>query len=313
LIIDDFDNSKGTGFCNASLIKSKDGKLLVNVRHVEYTLYLCHKFQSKYEGPLSYYHRDNDLALRTNNYLCELDPSTLEIIKWKRVEFLPSETKWNFVGLEDARLVHWGGDSLYLCGVRRDTNTKGSGRMELSEVDPETCKEISRFRIESPDEQNSYCEKNWMPIEDRQYHFIRWTNPLEVVKGSEIVVTGKFIHGFPHEIRGGTPLIVWSDTEYISIVHECKFTPKNHLGHKDSVYLHRFIVWDRQTFQVKRITQTFDFMTGLVEFCIGMVIVDDSVIITFGFYDNICYAIKESKKCIEELIWKTLKASYQNS
>ena len=41
---------------------------------------------------------------------------------------------WNFIGLEDARIVKWL-DKYLICGVRRDTTTNGQGRMELSEIE----------------------------------------------------------------------------------------------------------------------------------------------------------------------------------
>ena len=40
---------------------------------------------------------------------------------------------------------------------------------------------INRNRIEVPDI-NSYCEKNWMPILDEPFQFVKWTNPTEIMK-----------------------------------------------------------------------------------------------------------------------------------
>ena len=61
------EDSKGTGLCNASLTYY-DNKLHMILRNVEYTLHTCEgqqKYQSCFEGPLSYYHKDDDLNLRT--------------------------------------------------------------------------------------------------------------------------------------------------------------------------------------------------------------------------------------------------------
>ena len=95
---------------------------------------------------------------------------------------LDSDPQWEFVGLEDARLFRWD-NKLYLCGVRRDTTTNGEGRMELSEIRAKTTfvDEMSRTRIPAPGNKDSYCEKNWMPIIDKPYHFVKWSNPTEVV------------------------------------------------------------------------------------------------------------------------------------
>ena len=44
-----------------------------------------------------------------------------------------TKPKWGFVGLEDARLVHWN-DRFFMCGGRRDVKSNGEGRVELSEL-----------------------------------------------------------------------------------------------------------------------------------------------------------------------------------
>jgi predicted GH43/DUF377 family glycosyl hydrolase len=312
IIIDDFENTKGTGFCNASVLKVGD-KIMINVRHVEYTFFYSQKFQSKFEGPLSYYHRDDDLSLRTNNYLGELNPDTLQIENYKQVDMSAFDTapKWQFIGLEDARIVNWSG-KIYLVGVRRDTTTNGQGRMEFSEI--ENFKEVSRTRIEVPNV-DSYCEKNWMPIHDKPFHFVKWTNPTEIVKvdlengTSEQVYLGKQMDGFKYDLRGGTSVIRWDADTYIAITHECYFIPKNNLGHKDAIYKHRFILWDNN-FNIKLITRPFDFMTGVVEFCIGMEQINETeVVLVFGFYDSCCYAVKCLKEYINKLIWLKLQNS----
>ena len=101
------------------------------------------------------------MHLRTHNYYCELDDS-LNIARYNKIDMSFGDTyepKWEFVGLEDARIMRWNG-KLYISGVRRDTTTNGQGRMELSEivVTPDTVKEVSRFRIPAPNNPDSYCE-----------------------------------------------------------------------------------------------------------------------------------------------------------
>jgi hypothetical protein len=55
--------------------------------------------------------------------------------------------------------------------------------MELSEISLDktnwTAQEIDRKRIPAPAPDTSYCEKNWMPVVDRPYHFIKWNSPVE--------------------------------------------------------------------------------------------------------------------------------------
>ena len=98
--------------------------------------------------------------------------SDYNIVRHNKIDTsrFPEKELWEFVGLEDARLFRWD-DKLWTCGVRRDLDTVGTGRMELCEIKVEDDRviEVSRNRIEPPKE--AYCEKNWMPI---------WINPLSL-------------------------------------------------------------------------------------------------------------------------------------
>ena len=197
----------GLGLMNPSILID-NGKVLVNLRQVNYTFYHSEEklFQHPY-GPLTYVHPENDIHLRTWNYYLELNDA-YEIKRYCQVDTsaFPDKELWDFVGLEDARIFRWDG-KLYLSGVRRDEDTVGTGRMELCEivVDSNTVKQVSQLRIQPPLDPNSYCEKNWMPILDKPYHYIKWSNPTEVVKvdpktgTSEQIFTGeqKPIDGYP--------------------------------------------------------------------------------------------------------------------
>src|SRR4030067_1461238 len=175
----------GTGLCNPS-IYNDNGRLVLNLRHVNYTLYHCENgqlFNNRY-CPLSYLNPENDVKLRTWNYYCVLN-NDFTIKKCDKVDTSLHDIPpvWEFIGLEDARLFRWDG-RLYMCGCRRDVKPNGESRMELSEIEitEEMVKEISRKRIQPPNDPNSYCEKNWMPVLDMPYHFVKWTNPTEVIQ-----------------------------------------------------------------------------------------------------------------------------------
>jgi len=174
------------GGMNPSVFIDPDGDILVNVRVVNYILYHSENKQlypSRW-GPLAYLHPEKDQRLVTENYLVRLN-SDLVMTDCTKVEMLElHQPIWEFVGLEDARLVYW--DDYYLIGVRRDTTTNGTGRMELTKIALDktnwTAREIDRKRIPAPAPDNSYCEKNWMPVLDRPYHFVKWSSPVEVVE-----------------------------------------------------------------------------------------------------------------------------------
>ena len=305
------ENTNGTGLCNPSIYIDNDplgscnDKILVNLRHTQYTLFHSelNRFEHQY-GPLVYLHPENDLTLTTTNYLCELDPTTLEIQSYTKVDTskLDIPPVWEFIGLEDVRLVRWDG-KLYMCGVRRDVKPNGEGRMELSEIIDG--KEISRFRIEPPIDPNSYCEKNWMPILDMPYHFVKWTNPTEVVKvypeegRSEQIHLGQYCD-MPADLRGGSQVIPFGEG-YLTFNHET-YLYNSEQGRKDGTYKHRFTYWDKN-WNILKFSDNFSFLDAKVEFACGLAKYKENYLITFGFQDNASYILKIPAKFLENFIY----------
>jgi hypothetical protein len=297
-------DSNGLGLMNPSIIIDGD-EILVVLRNVNYTFYHSEKklFHHPY-GPLTYLHPEDDLHLRTTNWLLRLNHK-LEVTSHTKIDtsrFDTYEPMWDFVGLEDARIVKWNG-KFFITGVRRDTTTNGQGRMELSEIEitAESVVEVARYRIEPPNDPDSYCEKNWMPVMDQPFKYVKWSNPTELVEVYTDTLKSKTLHlstqvYCPRDIRGGSQVIKYDDG-YFALTHEVDLF-KSPEGRKDSVYYHRFIFWDKD-FNIKHITEDFHFMDAHVEFCIGMVEYGDSYLMTFGFQDNAAFILECPRKTIE--------------
>ena len=303
------DKTNGTGLMNPSIFWDGD-RMLCNIRHVNYTLYHSEnkRFQHRY-GPLQYLHPENDRHLRTWNYMARLD-SNLQIRHIEQIDTseLDQEPIWEFVGLEDARVVRWD-DRLYLTGVRRDTTTNGQGRMELSEIviDDQGVREIARERIPAPGANTSYCEKNWMPVLDQPYTYVKWTNPTEVVRYDPETKTTNtvFLDQTNHipnlpDLRGGSQVIPYGD-HYLALTHEVDLFKSEH-GQKDAVYRHRFIVWTRDWHLVK-ITPSFSFMGADIEFCCGAAWQDRNLLVTFGYQDNAAFLLKIPRNLLDQILW----------
>lgn len=306
-LIIDSSETKGTGLFNPSIFND-NGKLIANIRHCQYTIYHSEKNKFEHEwGPLVYLHPENDQTLTTTNWYCELDDD-LNIVVSKKVDTseLDVPPLWEFVGLEDVRIIKWE-NKLYYTGVRRDTTPNGVGRMELSEIilhnnfEP---KEISRKRIPAPAPDDSYCEKNWMPILDMPYHYVKWSNPTEIVKfnpidnSTEIVTSGEYIQT-SHDYRGGSQVIRWKDY-YICVSHSVNLY-RNEMGKKNADYFHSFIIWDKN-WKVVKYTDLFKLLGAKIEFVSGICIFGEDVIITFGFQDNAAYALKVPSAYLESFL-----------
>jgi hypothetical protein len=310
--------TNGTGLMNPSIL-NVDEKLIVNIRHVNYTFYHSEKklFQHPW-GPLTYLHPENDMHLRTENYYCELNDS-FDITRFNKIDTSKFDTyspMWDFVGLEDARLIEWNG-KLFTSGVRRDTTSSGQGRMELCEIEvrEDSVTEISRWRINPPKDPNSYCEKNWMPVLDQPFVYVKWCNPVEVVKVNDVPTEEKVFESYcvdsktihlgnklnfeKRDPRGGSQIISF-EGYYISLTHEVDLF-KSETGRKDGVYRHRFVVWDRD-WNVVKYTKDFSLMNGHTEFACGMCYHKGKILITFGFQDNAAYILEVKKDTLKKVL-----------
>lgn len=304
---------KGPAITNPS-IYNDNGTILVNLRNINYTLY--HSEKRKFEhhwGPLVYIHPENDIRLRTNNVMGEIDENMQ--LKWyERIDTskFPDKELWDFVGLEDCRIVRWDG-KLYVSGVRRDLDTKGTGRMELSEIEitEDGVKEVAQYRIPTPGhigDEGSYCEKNWMPIIDMPFHYVKWTNGTEVVKydmktnRTEQVALKQWKDFGTIDLRGGSQVIPYDYKHRFCLNHETYLT-KSDAGRKDGIYRHRFIVWDHD-WNIIKVSRQFSFLNANIEFAVGMCEYGDDYLITFGFQDNAAYLLRVPQRFVKRYIFE---------
>lgn len=302
------EETRGTALANPTILV-RNGEILVNIRNLNYVLYHAEKNRHEHVwGPLTYLNPENDVVLRTTNYICRLNPD-LTIKQYLKVDTtkLDVQPLWEFIGLEDCRLADWDG-KLFLCGVRRDTTPNGVGRMELSEIEltDTSAAEISRVRMPAPGPDDSYCEKNWMPVIDRPYHWVKWTNPTEVVRFDPTTKTtvttklGNWDWTFKKDQRGGSQVIPF-DNGYLTLTHETDLY-NSERGLKDGTYRHRFIFWDKD-FNMRHRSETFTFMGAKIEFSCGMAEFGDDLLITFGFQDNAAYILRVPKTFVYNFLY----------
>lgn len=309
-----------TGIMNPSIF-IHDGRILLNVRHVNYTLY--HSEGKKFPhvwGPLQYLHPENDISLTTHNIMCELDDN-LNVLNAGRIKMNldTGQPTWNFIGLEDGRLFSWD-NRLFLCGVRRDCyDDKGKGRMDMAEIEfiDGEWQEIGRHPIPAPGDDGTYCEKNWMPIIDMPWHFVKWCNPVEVVKydidtrtTTTVVHDGSKTYDLPRDLRGGTQVYPIGNGRRMTFTHEVDLT-QDTFCRKDGHYNHRVVVWDDEWNMIHH-TKDFHFLgtqidptTGYeynIEFATGMTFLNGEIIIAFGYQDNGTFLLKMPEELFFEFV-----------
>lgn len=296
--------TQGKATTNASIFVDKDQEIYVNLRLTNYTLYYSNKFPDE-KGPLKYLYPDNDINIRSENILCKLDKD-LNVVNSNKIEMkLDEEPNWFYIGLEDARLFEWN-NKKYICGVRRDHILEGKGRMDLSEIEifDDKVVEVKRFSIPTPDNVESYCEKNWVPILDNPYHWIKWTNPTQVVSfdlktlhTSTVKLDENKVYKFPRDLKGGSQVIKWKDDYYLTITHESTYN-QHDTGRR---YYQRIVVWDKN-WNIVCSTREFTMMGGTIEFVTGISYYKDDVLISYGYEDNAAFILRIPKDIFDDFV-----------
>lgn len=299
------------GYCNPSIMWDEyEQNFKLIVRNVNYVLHgsLDLVKNPGSWGPIFYSIPNEDgRNLKTRNFIGSSKDPINEPFQMKLIETRPYTPQWEFQGQEDARIVRWGG-KLYTTGVRRDDNKTGMGRMELMRISENGSVEISRTKVKALDE-NSYCEKNWMPIKDLPFHYVQMTNPTVVVKTdpktgkTDEVVRKEFRTGFVDEkfdlLRGSSQVIRWGDY-WVALVHTCELwlTASNR---KFGSYHHVFVVWDND-WNIVKMSPLFKFADYGVEFTCGLELHDGKFYIPFALGDNFVYLMIVEEEIIRKFI-----------
>jgi hypothetical protein len=143
-----------------------------------------------------------------------------------------------------------------------------------------------------------------MPVLDMPYHYVKWSNPTEVVRVDTNTGLSVTTHLGRHvqieaDLRGGSQVIPF-EGGYLAVTHEVLLF-NSPVGRKDAVYRHRFVFWD-SSFNIRKISEPFSFMGADVEFCAGMCAYGDNLLISFGFQDNAAYILRIEQTNIMSLL-----------
>lgn len=251
-----------------------DGKHLLNTRYVNYWIY-----------PTGCYLFANGKKLIENkNMFSELDAETLEPIQFQEIceEIdLPMNEDILSQGLEDLRLYEFRGQVKYIA-TTMGYSPGGKSRMIVGNYDYIHGR-IEDGKIIQPPEHNadSWCEKNWIPIvqkqkiilgdgslidQEKELFIYKWS-PLEIgyidYELGQLVITDKHEMVMPlfSRIRGST-IFEETDDGWMGVVHYSE-------EHSPRHYYHMLVLLDKDTFALKRYSYTFCFEKLGVEFCLG--------------------------------------------
>ena len=100
-------------------------------------------------------------------------------------------------------------------------------------------------------------------------------------------------------MRGGSSVIKWRNYR-LCVIHEVDFW-QNENDNKDGIYNHRIIAYD-ENWNIVKYSDVFKFMTGRIEFVCGAAVLDNDLVITYGFHDNAAFALRIPENVLEELL-----------
>lgn len=318
----DIHDAMWPGWCNPSIMwDEQDQTFKMIIRNVNYVLHGATNPVKNWSGwgPVFYSVPEEDgRNLKTQNFIGtnknpETDPWTFQLIKTD--DYKPI---WEFQGEEDARIVRWDG-KLYTTGVRRDDNRNGRGRMELMHISDGDFNEITRVKVKALNEE-SYCEKNWMPIKDMPYHYVQLANPTVVVKTNpktgktEEVIRKERVEGLADErfdlLRGSSQVIRWGDY-WLTLVHTCELW-LTASGRKFARYCHVFVLWDND-WNIVKMSPLFSFANYNVEFTCGLEYHDGKFYIPFAIEDNFVFLMTVDEEVIRKFIFNDESVRYADN
>lgn len=256
-----------------------DGELWCVVRAVNYSI-----------TGRQYTIDDADGIVRTENYLGRLLPDGEFVDPKPMLDLDPSPRRESrIVGYEDVRLVSIdGSDSAVLTASAtvcdRDPNRRLIARLYLDEDGN------VRRAIVQPS--NQLHEKNWMPLSvNGEFTWIYSLDPTCILPGPLRSCPFALEH-----LRGGAAICF--DDGYLCVAHEAIDTDE------DRIYLHRFVRLDGK-WNVVAVSPAWIFADYGIEFCPGLVLDGDELVLSYGIKDQEAWVARVDVKEVEEMEWIT--------
>ena len=266
---------------NPSILFRADGRCLLSTRMMNYYIlnYMYHRFTAT----------DNGWQFGNQTGLSDFDPNAGKITHSKQMKdesgmLMPYKSRWD--GFEDCRLFEVDGQVYGL--VLTSRIIENSNQIVLLKLDHGTGAITQATHISNDDIIKCY-EKNWMPILNNKFQFVRHLDPFEIVefdpatKKSTTILKRKDPDYDFTRIRGSSQLVPYNDG-WLCIVHDvANVQPQK-------VYMHRF-VYLTHDFRVERISRPMAFLRQNIEFCCGLAIKGDVAYIPFCVMDRTNYLL----------------------
>lgn len=249
---------------------TQNGKLLANVRYVNYRLNPLDR--STYEMCQNGVYSTNHTVKTQNAYY---DLVSDKIVPMQDSSITLARRDCHIRGLEDVR-VFQKKDGLYFTA----TTLEFSPNIQI--LYGKYCPDTQRYEdcrvLESPFGQP--CEKNWLGVSNTEDIIYGW-HPLRIgkVEGNKLQIhTEIATPSFFSNVRGSAPPVRIQD-ELWTMVHVVEYS-------KPRKYYHLIAVLDANTYAVRRMSLPFVFKEPTVEYCLGMTVSEEGLQCVYSTMDD---------------------------
>lgn len=270
--------------CNPAVLREADGSYLCIVRGANYNL-------SK--GFRYYYGSRRISTADSQAYLMRLSPQ-FEVLGVTFVEdrhLRANEAALD--GIEDYRLFRWQG-ALWVIGSCRNASTDRNVMM-MARLEGHVLVDA----VFMPSPLAAPIEKNWAPlVVDGDLHFLYSHDPLRVMRYRKGGLEEVFCRPAPELARcsGGSCAMPLPNGGWRSVIH--RYQQVRDVRWR--VYEH-LIADYAEDFSLRRVSRPFRFQFDGVEFCAGLSIEEQSIVLSYGVLDNQALLLRLSHDQIEAL------------
>lgn len=218
----------------------------------------------------------------------DLDLET-EIDNAKELETVVLDRQYE--GIEDIKLMAYNGD-IYFTGTSFKTNN------QIGIVGGKyNCRDLFEFREFSKDNESG-CEKNWVYLPDATRMIYKWS-PLQIghlVDHRLINIVERPMPNVFSWVRGSTNAFQYQDEIWfvVHLVYQHNGEPRT--------YYHMFVKFDLEM-NLLAYSVPFKFSNQPIEYCCGLIVEQDRIIVTHSVWDRESYI-----KCYDKRYVATLYA-----
>jgi len=247
----------------------KHGQYIMNMRYVNYRI-----------GSNGEYHDCNDKIITLNKRVIIDSKFKCKEETW--LDYTTNDKK--YIGLEDIRIFNCDSNIIFMGTGCRNDNTLGINYGEYNmDINKITDREITPLFV------NTKCEKNWVFIPSTNEtnelpNIIHSWFPLRICslnREEKSLVLEREITNLPNifkYMRGSTSGVN-IDGELWFIVHVVSYETPRH-------YYHCFVIFDDSMTSLLRYSAPFKFGKECIEYCLGFIATDTSLLVTYSTMDS---------------------------